>query len=346
MFLKLRVLHQLSVWTFWNPDRIRSKMPEQREIDQTEWVSGFPCGVSFGCALTRFKRIEELGYDRHGRYYFVLDDNRLYRRTDPPIPARKPPKSKSKSRSSRAQRASKRRKVSAAADEEDESEEKPNEAEDEIGGIKWECVAVTYPEYNEFLGSILKTKDADEKILRDRIVKQVMPVIEQAEEEQERKRMKREKEIANVQLMAGAKRSSRLAQKSEKEREEREAIDAARKHEMDLANARKEQGKRQEQEHDRESRVMTREQRLKDREQKQLLHEAELERIAEDQKKLERGELDGRISERHLQSAWERQKKSLENLSQEDQWTFDCSGCGVHGENLVSHGLSTCSGLC
>jgi len=39
IFLKLRVLHQLSVWTFWNPDRMREKMPEQREIDQTQWVS-------------------------------------------------------------------------------------------------------------------------------------------------------------------------------------------------------------------------------------------------------------------------------------------------------------------
>ncbi|XHG01365.1 hypothetical protein AWENTII_004750 [Aspergillus wentii] len=42
VFLKLRVLHQLSVWTFWNADRIRDKLPEQREIDQTEWVSGRP----------------------------------------------------------------------------------------------------------------------------------------------------------------------------------------------------------------------------------------------------------------------------------------------------------------
>lgn len=40
VFVKLRVLHQLSVWTFWNPDRIRAKMPEQREVDQTQWVSG------------------------------------------------------------------------------------------------------------------------------------------------------------------------------------------------------------------------------------------------------------------------------------------------------------------
>jgi DNA-directed RNA polymerase len=39
VFQKLRVLHQLSIWTFWNPDRIRDKMPEQRENDQTQWVS-------------------------------------------------------------------------------------------------------------------------------------------------------------------------------------------------------------------------------------------------------------------------------------------------------------------
>lgn len=39
VFLKLRVLHQLTIWTFWNPDRIRDKMPEQREADQTQWVS-------------------------------------------------------------------------------------------------------------------------------------------------------------------------------------------------------------------------------------------------------------------------------------------------------------------
>lgn len=42
VFQKLRVLHQLSVWTFWNPDRIREKMPEQKEIDQTQWVGKIP----------------------------------------------------------------------------------------------------------------------------------------------------------------------------------------------------------------------------------------------------------------------------------------------------------------
>lgn len=39
VFLKLQVLHQLTLWTFWNADRIRDKMPEQRETDQLQWVS-------------------------------------------------------------------------------------------------------------------------------------------------------------------------------------------------------------------------------------------------------------------------------------------------------------------
>jgi hypothetical protein len=38
VFLKLRVLHQLSVWTMFNPDRLRERMVGHTEGDQTEWV--------------------------------------------------------------------------------------------------------------------------------------------------------------------------------------------------------------------------------------------------------------------------------------------------------------------
>ena len=37
IFQKIRVLHQLSVWTFWNADRMREKM-DVTENDQTSWV--------------------------------------------------------------------------------------------------------------------------------------------------------------------------------------------------------------------------------------------------------------------------------------------------------------------
>jgi hypothetical protein len=45
VFLKLRVLHTLTTWTFWNADRIRDKMPEKRETDQLEWVSRWSFGI-------------------------------------------------------------------------------------------------------------------------------------------------------------------------------------------------------------------------------------------------------------------------------------------------------------
>lgn len=281
------------------------------------------------------KRVDEVGYDRKGRYYYVLDDNRLYRRTNPPLPPPKPVKPK-KSKSARAMRASKRRKLSGYAifdsEEENETNGDDDVAEEYTGEYEWECIAVTLADYRQFIGSLQKTKDPDEKELRDTLVENVIPFMEKIEEEQQRKILKREKELFNLQLLASAKRSSRLAHKAEKERQEREAIEAARKHEMEEATARKEQEKQKKMEEERRSRIISREQRMKDREQKRLLHEAELERIAEEQKKLERGE--SRISERHLQAELEKRKRSLEELNNEENWFFDCSGCGVHGENL------------
>ncbi|KAJ9190722.1 hypothetical protein DTO164E3_9192 [Paecilomyces variotii] len=314
VFLKLRVLHQLSVWTFWNPDRLREKMPEQRETEQTQW------------------RIEELGYDREDRLYYVLDDNRLYRRTDPPIPAPKTAKPKANTRKARAAaRAAKRRRVSEE-DEEEKDDADENQAEDTSGGLKWECIAVTLAEYQAFVDTIRKTKDPNEQILRDRLLEEVFPVLEKIEESQQRKIAKREKELFNMQLLAGAKRSGRLAEKQEREQREREEAEAARKREAELAAARKAQEQQKKMEEERRSRMMTREQRIRDREQKRILHEEELRKMAEEQKKIENGE--GRVSERHLKAEMEKRKKSLEELAQEDQWVFDCSGCGVHGKNL------------
>lgn len=220
--------------------------------------------------------------------------------------------------------------------EEESEEENKDPADLTTGepGYKWECVAVTLHEYNEFLDTIRKSKDADEKALRSQIEEHVLPLLEKAEEAQQRKRMKREKEQLAVHMIAGAKRSSRLAGKLEKERAEREAIEAARKHEADLEEARREQAKQEQREGDRQSRMMTREQRIKDREQKRILHEAELERIAQEQEKVNQGE--SRSSARNLQLELEKSQKNLAELSQEDQWIFDCSGCGVYGENLVS----------
>ena len=261
----------------------------------------------------------------------------MYRRTNPPLPPPKPKKPKPPTKSPRALRASKRRKLSGAAaffgsdEDEDEKDDIDEAAKNYTGEFEWECVAVSLPDYQQFVHSIQKTKDPDEKDLRDTLLESVIPFMETIEEEQQRKRMKREKELLNMQLLAGAKRSSRIAGRAEKERHEQEVLEASRKHEAGQIATRKQQEKRKKMEAERHSRVAAREQRMKDRDQTRALHEAELHRIQEEQKKSEKGE--SRISERHLRAEVEKRKKMLRELNNDDHWIFDCSGCGIHGED-------------
>ena len=273
----------------------------------------------------------------------MLDDNRLYRRTDPPPPPPPAPKLKANSKKGKAAaRASKRRKTQEQEEsindvdgEQPTVEEEPTlgEADDGLGGREWECLAVTLSEYQEFLESIRKSRDSDEKALHKRITEDVLPVIEKAEESQLRKKQKQERELLNMQKLATAKRSSRLEAKMEKEREEQEAAEAERKKKADLIAAKEDHERQKKMEQARESRMMTREQRIKDREYKRILHEEELANLSEENKKVEAGE--ARLSERHLKTEMEKKKKELAALVDDDEWFFDCSICGVHGTNLV-----------
>ncbi|KAK2737058.1 hypothetical protein FQN55_001328 [Onygenales sp. PD_40] len=318
VFQRIRILQQLTVWTFWNPDRIRERMPEQKETDQTQW------------------RVHEIGYDRDERLYYVLDDNRLYRRTDPPIPPPRAAKPKANSKKARAAaRAAKKRKLSEVQDEEDEESKADVNGDvehDSSQGYKWECVAITLAQYQEFLEKIKKSKDPNEQYLRDRLVEDVLPIIEKVEESHRKKIMQRERDLINMERLAHAKRSSRIAGKHERERQEMEAAEEAKRREAERIALIKEQEKQKKIEKERLYRMMTREQRLKDRDEKRRLHEEELARIAEEAKKIENGE--ARLSERQLKAEMDKRKKDLEALQNEDQWIFDCSGCGVHGENL------------
>lgn len=295
--------------------------------------------------------MEELGWDRDERSYFVLDDNRLYRRTEPPLPpaATAKPKAKPKASTKKAQaarrRASKRRRVEEieSPEPEEHEEEQPQPEEDNggasstevdtYGGFKWECLAITLTEYQEFCESLRKSKDPNEKNLRQSVIDNVLPIIEGLEEKQRRKIEKRQRELQVLEKLATAKRSSRLADKHDRERSEREAAEAQRKRAADLAAARKEQERQEKMDTERQSRMMTREQRIKDREFKRLLKEEELARDAEEARRIEEG--NGRGSERQLKERIEKNKKELEDLNAEEDWTFDCSGCGAYGKNLV-----------
>ncbi|KAK2742698.1 hypothetical protein FQN57_005153 [Myotisia sp. PD_48] len=310
---RIRVLQQLSVWTLWNPDRFRERMPELKETEQTQW------------------RIEELGYDRDDRLYYVLDDNRLYRRTDPPIspPAAARPKATSK-RGRAAARAAKRRKVDEDGNEEEQDGDGGNTVQDPSLGYKWECIAASLDEYRTFIEKIKKTRDPNERVLHERLVEQVLPVIEKVEEAQQKKTLRREKELINLQKLATAKRSSRIAGKMNRERQEAQLAEEARKREADRLEALKEEARQEKIEKERQYRLMTREQRLKDREEKRVQQQEELAAMEERAKQAAEGET--RISERQFKSEFGKRKKDIEAF--EEKWNFDCSGCGIHGENL------------
>ncbi|KAK7511326.1 hypothetical protein IWZ03DRAFT_352932 [Phyllosticta citriasiana] len=314
-FTKIRVLHQLSVWTLNNPDRIKDKM-NLTERQQTTW------------------RVDAFGWDKEDRTYFLLDDDRLYRRSAPPLPP--PPRTKSKAKpkpkKTRGTRASKRRRLSTAESESAAEEENEVDDQDDFGGMTWECVAVTLEEYTDFVDSIRKSRDKNEKDLAQRLQSEIIPILEEKAEKQRAQETKKQRELENIEKMAHAKRSSRIASRLEKQKEEEAAVEAERKHVADLEMAKKEQERQKKQEEDRESRMMTREQRLKEREVRRILHEEELKKLEEDRQKAEKNE--ARLSERHLKAEMQRRQKELERMQEEENWVFDCAVCGIHGENV------------
>lgn len=218
-------------------------------------------------------------------------------------------------------------------EEEEENTELANEdavAEDDgLGGAKWECLAITLEELNNTISSFNKTRDPNERTLKQRLIDDLLPLLEKQEESRQRKQAQKDRELLNLEKLATAKRSSRIAGKQEQHRHEEETREAERKRQAELVMAKKEQEKWRKLERERESRMQTREQRLKEREARRILHEEELANLSEDGKKLEAGE--GRLSERHLKAEIERKRQALEQLQVEDDWVFDCI-CGAYGQ--------------
>jgi prophage antirepressor-like protein len=105
----------------------------------------------------------------------------------------------------------------------------------------WECIAITLEEYQEFMASIFRSRDPNEKQLRARIEEDVLPIIEKRAEAIRQKKLKKLRELENVQKMATAKRSGRLASKAEREAKEQEERDAEERKRQDLKMAHEEQ---------------------------------------------------------------------------------------------------------
>lgn len=287
------------------------------------------------------QRMEPTGWDSEDRILFVLDDNRLYRQTDPPPPPEpKKPKAKAKSRKSKGSRTSKRQKLATPEPEEAADEgavsgdQQPEEVEDDgFGGRKWECVCVTLEDYQEYMAGIRKSRDPNEKILYKRLEEEVMPVMQHLAEDQARKQARKMRDLENMQKLAMAKRSSRISSRLEKQKEHDEIEAAERRRQAELAMAKAEQEKQKQLENAHDSRRMTREQRIRERETAKVLKEEELRRLKDNEQKLATNA--ARLSERHLKAMMKQHESDLKRLNEEEDWFFDCEKCGTYGSNLV-----------
>ncbi|OHE91753.1 PHD-finger domain-containing protein, partial [Colletotrichum orchidophilum] len=311
---KVQILQQMTQWIMARPERVREKMEEQKDIDQASW------------------RIEPIGWDKDDRTYFVLDDNRVYRMTEPP----NPPTPKKRPKAAKyGSRSNKRRRVSAP-NEADHADQSANESTDvvadttednSLGSMKWECLAVSLEDVQEIIKSFHKTKDDNEKILRNQLQEHLLPILEKQEVSRKRKEQQRERELSNLAKMANAKRSSRIANKAEQQKQEEKAQENAKVLQVRRAAEKKQEQQQLKIEKERDLRLESRENRLKEREARRLQHERELSQLSEDNRSGS-----GRISERRLQAEIEKNKRALEQLEDEEEdWIFDCI-CGVYGQ--------------
>ncbi|KAK2609042.1 hypothetical protein QQS21_002412 [Conoideocrella luteorostrata] len=314
VFTKIKILQTLTQWIMIYPERIREKMEEQKDIEQVNW------------------RIEPYGWDSQDRVYFVLDDNRIYRLTEPTSDTLQPKPKSTKRR--RGRRINQRRRVAssseAAGDEiTDEKLVPTSVANDGLGGGTWECVAVTLQETRAFLDTLARTRDENEKVLRKQLEKHLLPILEKQEETMKRKQAQRERELINLAKLANAKRSSRIADKIEKQKHDEE--DREHRHqrlEAEQAELR-ENLARVKAEQERDFRTFARQRRMKEREARRIRHEEELVQLSGDSKNAPET---ARISERRLQAEIESKRQALRDIEQEEEdWIFDCV-CGLYGQ--------------
>ncbi|KAG6290647.1 hypothetical protein E4U09_004313 [Claviceps aff. purpurea] len=312
IFRKIRVLQTLTQWIMSYPERIRNRMSEQKETEQMDW------------------RIEPYGWDSQDRVYYVLDDNRIYRFTECPINITKSNKETRELRRT-GTRASPRYCAASSGEASGEGLLSERPAAPKVGnglGGKWECIAITLQEVQLCIETLSRSHDENERILRNRIKKHLLPILEKQEELTRRKRIQRERELLNLSKLANAKRSSRIAGRTEKQRqEEEEREQRRRKHEAEQAE-RSEKQAQMKAEQERESRAFSRHQRLHERDIRRRQYTEELAHLSQGSK----GAVEAiRISDRQIQAEIERKRQALQDISQEeDDWVFDCT-CGLYG---------------
>jgi hypothetical protein len=202
--------------------------------------------------------------------------------------------------------------------------------DDGLGGMTWECLAVTLEDVRAVVDGFRKTRDENEKILRDQLEEHLIPILERQEQSRQRRELQRERELANAAKMANAKRSSRIAGRIEQQKHDEHIREEERQRQEEEANRQREELAQAKKEKERDKRLVSREQRLREREARRIQHEEELAQLSEDSKNLSNSS--GRVSERRLKVEIEKSKQALRALEdEEDDWIFDCT-CGLYGQ--------------
>lgn len=263
----------------------------------------------------------------------MLDDNRVYRLSDAlESPLRKPREQKTYGLS---RRSSKRRQSSNPSIAAEPLSDEPfdsggQQTRSNLGGMVWECVAVTLDEVRGLVEGFRKSRDGNEKILREQLNVHLVPILEKQDESRRRKEVQRERELLSLAKMATAKRSSRIAGRVELQREEERAKEEQEKERKELENQRREERKRLKLERERDFRMFSREKRLQERALRRQQHEQELAQLFDGRRATPDGPT--RMSDRQLQTEIDRNRQALKVLEDEEaEWTFDCI-CGLYGQ--------------
>lgn len=119
--------------------------------------------------------MDHCGYDRYENAYYILDDNRLYRRTlsrevVAPVGKKAHPKQR---------KGQKRRRVSTATVEEPVLNAPTEES---CQSMRWSCICITMQEWEVFVAGLKNSKDEDEKALCKYLDGEVLPEIRRAED--------------------------------------------------------------------------------------------------------------------------------------------------------------------
>ncbi|KAK9455494.1 hypothetical protein V1511DRAFT_468457 [Dipodascopsis uninucleata] len=321
---KIKILYRLCELQMANAERFRERMGNLKEAEEMTW------------------RVDPVGWDSEGKVYYLLDDNRLYSRYDPPEELKKSSKKKkrrSSAWSSGPTRRSKRRRTTDGSlfDDQEEQDDLSLQQDSQESILTrqayssmdqdsvWTCVCANYAEWTTFVKELTAiTKDKTKLSERDFlqfVKKEIMPVIESIEQERVKDEENKLKEIEKLRIYESRKRSSRIESLADRKKHEEEIIAERERKEQERQRQKAEHKKRLQLERERDVRLHNRDIRLESEARKREAAEAKkaaskAAKLAALQSKTIDESTPARRSTRHVERQQREEKERLERQKQ------------------------------